>query len=128
MFGTQFLNDCPEELWGTLDLTAIAAELGALVVKLNGPRHWVIDGVGLKVNTVEPVLRDFNALLMCRLALRRASTEVISTRWTNAGWVGPNTRESPVPIMKSLRGRNGEGKQHIRTRGGASEYGRTEEL
>jgi hypothetical protein len=91
-----------------LDLTAIAAELGALVVKLklNRPRHWVIDGVGLKVNTVEPVLRDFNGLLMCRLALidmRRASTEVISTRWTNAGWVRPNTRESPVPIMKSLR-------------------------
>jgi hypothetical protein len=100
VFGTQFLNDCPEELWGTLDRTAIAAELGALVVKFNGPRHWVIDGVGRKVNTVEPVLRDFNGLLMCRLALidmRRASTEVISTRWTNAGWVGPNTRESPRP-------------------------------
>ena len=60
MFGTQFLNDCPEELWGTLDRTAIAAELDALVVKLNGPRHWVIDGVDRKVNSVEPVLRVFN--------------------------------------------------------------------
>jgi hypothetical protein len=69
VFGTQFLNECPKELWDTLDPSAIAADLGALVVKLNGPRHWVIDGVGQKVNTLEPVLREFNGLLMRRLAL-----------------------------------------------------------
>ena len=69
VFGTQFLNDCPQDLWDTLDPSAIATELGALVVKLNGPRHWVIDGIGQKVNTLEPVLREFNGLLMRRLAL-----------------------------------------------------------
>ena len=68
VFGTQFLNECPQELWDTLDPVAIAADLGALVVKLNGPRHWVIDGIGQKVNTLEPVLREFNGLLMRRLA------------------------------------------------------------
>ena len=40
MFGTQFLNECPQELWGSLDATAIAEDMGAVVVKLNGPRHW----------------------------------------------------------------------------------------
>ena len=51
VFGTQFLNDCPQELWDGLDPSAVAAELGAVAVKLNGPRHWVIDGIGQKVNT-----------------------------------------------------------------------------
>ncbi len=69
VFGTQFLNDCPQELWDGLEPSAIAADLGASVVKLNGPRHWVIDGIGQKVNTLEPVLRDFNGLQMRRLAL-----------------------------------------------------------
>ena len=69
VFGTQFLNDCPQELWDGLDSSAIAADLGALAVKLNGPRHWVIDGIGQKVNTQEPVLREFNGLRMRRLAL-----------------------------------------------------------
>src|ERR1700692_1358369 len=36
VYGTQMLNDCPQELWGTLDAAAIAEELGALLVKLNG--------------------------------------------------------------------------------------------
>ena len=69
VFGTQFLNECPQELWDGLDPTALAEELGAVMVKLNGPRHWVLDGMGTKVNAMEPVLRDFNGLLMRRLAV-----------------------------------------------------------
>lgn len=68
VFGTQMLNDCPQELWGSLDPESIAAELGAVTVKLNGPRYWVIDGIGQKVAVVEPVLRDFNGLTMRRIA------------------------------------------------------------
>lgn len=69
VFGTQFLNECPQELWDALDPSAISAELGALLVKLNGPRRWVIDGIGQKVNTLEPVLHEFGGLLMRRLAI-----------------------------------------------------------
>jgi hypothetical protein len=68
VFGTQMLNDCPQELWATLDATAIAQELGALLVKLNGPRYWTLDGLGQKVPVVDPVLRDFQGLSMRRLA------------------------------------------------------------
>ena len=60
VYGTQMLNDCPQDLWETLDADVIAAEMGAVAVKLNGPRHWMIDGLGTKVAVVEPVLRDFN--------------------------------------------------------------------
>jgi hypothetical protein len=68
VFGTQFLHDCPQEWWDALDAAAIAADLGAVAVKLNGPRHWVIDGMGMKVNTMEPVIRDFGGMDMRRLA------------------------------------------------------------
>lgn len=68
VFGTQMLNDCPQELWSTLVAADIAAELGAVFVKLNGPRHWVLDGLGTKVAPVEPVLREFNGLLTRRIA------------------------------------------------------------
>lgn len=68
VYGTQMLNDCPQELWESLDAAAIAEEMGAAMVKLNGPRHWVLDGLGTKVAVVEPVLRDFNGLTMRRIA------------------------------------------------------------
>jgi hypothetical protein len=69
VFGTQFLNDCPQDLWDGLDAPAIAEEMGAVAVKLNGPRYWVLDGMGVKVNAMEPVLREFGGLLMRRLAV-----------------------------------------------------------
>ena len=69
VYGTQMLNDCPAELWDTLVADDIAAEMGALYVKLNGPRHWVLDGLGSKVAPIEPVLREFNGLLMRRIAV-----------------------------------------------------------
>ena len=69
MYGTQMLNDCPQELWETLDAAAIAAEMGAVMVKLNGPRYWMLDGLGQKVAVVEPVFRDFNGITMRRIAM-----------------------------------------------------------
>ncbi|MGA0863179.1 MAG: hypothetical protein ACO3RB_04730 [Ilumatobacteraceae bacterium] len=68
VYGTQMLNDCPAESWDTLVADDIAKDLGAVAVKLNGPRYWVLDGLGTKVAPVEPVLREFNGLLMRRIA------------------------------------------------------------
>ncbi len=69
VYGTQFLNECPQEQWDGLDAAALAEELGAVVVKLNGPRYWTIDGIGTKVAVREPVLREFNGILMRRIAV-----------------------------------------------------------
>ncbi len=68
VFGTQLINDCPQELWETLDATEIAAVMGAIGVKLNGPRYWTLDAFGQKVAVAEPVLRDFNGITMRRIA------------------------------------------------------------
>ena len=68
VYGTQMLNDCPQELWEKLDADAIAKEMGAVFVKLNGPRQWVLDGLGTKVAPVEPVLREFGGIMFRRIA------------------------------------------------------------
>jgi len=69
VYGTQMLNDCPQEQWQTLDADAIAKEMGAVFAKLNGPRHWLLDGLGTKVAVVKPVFRDFNGITMRRIAV-----------------------------------------------------------
>lgn len=68
VYGTQMLNDCPQELWEKLDAAVIAKEMGAVFVKLNGPRQWVLDGLGTKVAPVEPVLREFGGIMFRRIA------------------------------------------------------------
>ncbi len=68
VYGTQMLNDCPQELWETLDADAIAKDMGAIFVKLNGPRYWLLDGLGSKVAVVDPVFKDFNGIQMRRIA------------------------------------------------------------
>jgi hypothetical protein len=80
VYGTQMLNDCPAELWDTLDAEVIAKELESFTVKLNGPRHWMLDGLGTKVNALEPIFRDFNGLQMRRIAVIRFQPgEVVAT-------------------------------------------------
>ncbi len=39
------MSDCPEDQWTTLDATAIAAERGAVLALLNGPRYWTLDSI-----------------------------------------------------------------------------------
>ena len=51
VWNTLGLNDCPQEAWDALDAGAIAAERGALVALLNGPRRWTLD-------TIVPVATD----------------------------------------------------------------------
>jgi hypothetical protein len=82
VYGTQLLNDCPQNLWETLVPEVICEELGALIVKLNGPRYWVLDGLGSKGTPLEPVLREFNGLLMRRIAVLALGTNPAQVPYT----------------------------------------------
>ena len=57
VYGTQQLNDCPQEAWDAIDTAVVATEFGAIAAVKNGPRHWVIDAleVGEGGFTNEPV-------------------------------------------------------------------------
>jgi hypothetical protein len=68
VYGTQMLNDCPQDLWETLSADAIAKDMGAVFAKLNGPRYWQLDGLGSKVAVVDPVFKNFNGIQMRRIA------------------------------------------------------------
>ena len=68
VYVTQMLNDCPQELWEMLNADEITKDMGAVFVKLNGPRYWVLDGLGSKVAVVDPVFKDFNGIQMRRIA------------------------------------------------------------
>ena len=68
VYGTQMLNDCPQEVWESLDADVITKDMGAVFVKLNGPRYWLLDGLGSKVAVVDPVFKDFNGIQMRRIA------------------------------------------------------------
>ncbi len=69
VYGTQMINDCPQELWERLEPDAIAKELEAVLVKLNGPRYWMLDGLGSKAQPIEPIMREFGGIMMRRIAV-----------------------------------------------------------
>ena len=43
VWGTQSLNDCPQAQWAALNSEQIKSEYGAVLVKMNGPRYFIVD-------------------------------------------------------------------------------------
>src|SRR5262245_8368191 len=58
------LNDCPGDQWLALEATALAQELGATAVILNGPRYFLMDAV----TAVTGPVRSFHGIQMRRAA------------------------------------------------------------
>jgi hypothetical protein len=67
VFNSFPMNQCPDELWRALDAETLAKESSATFAILNGPRYWLMDGIG-KVANVHPVMRDFGGIEMRRVA------------------------------------------------------------
>jgi len=64
VFNTIGLNDCPPAKWEAIDAGALAQELGARAVILNGPRHFLMDSA-----TGDPGrVRSFDGLRMRKVA------------------------------------------------------------
>ena len=68
VWGTQGLNDCPQEPFDALDPAGIASQLGANLAVLNGPRYWVLDRI--VANELAGTLqeRDFGGIEMRSIA------------------------------------------------------------
>jgi len=64
VYNTMGLNDCPSALWNRLDARQLAKLYGAKEVKLNGPRHWVIDGLTASGDTVDGRVVDVGGIQM----------------------------------------------------------------
>ena len=67
VYNTYPLNLCPADKWTALDPKAIAAQYGAAVAMLNGPRHWMINHVE-KVGESSFQKADFGGIEMYKQA------------------------------------------------------------
>jgi len=67
VYNTFPLNDCPAELWDTLDAQKIASENHAAAALLNGPRYWLMSSIG-KHGREAQERKTFGGLQMIRQA------------------------------------------------------------
>ena len=68
VWNTYGLNNCPPGPWQALDEKALATELGALAVRLNGPRYWLIDRASIRLAPGMGQIRTFGSLRMREIA------------------------------------------------------------
>ena len=68
VYNTLGLNDCPGQAWASLDAFVLATQLGARLVKLNGPRYWVIDAISGGGSTLAGQTAEFGGIQMTQRA------------------------------------------------------------
>jgi hypothetical protein len=68
VWNTYGLNNCPPGPWQALDEKAVATELGALAVRLNGPRYWLIDRASIRLAPGMGQIHSFGSLRMREIA------------------------------------------------------------
>jgi haloalkane dehalogenase len=69
VWGTQGLNDCPQEAFAGIDPAAVAADLGVSIALPNGPRYWVLDDIVANELAGSGERRAFNGIEMRSVAL-----------------------------------------------------------
>ena len=69
VWNTMGLNDCPQDAWEAIDLSAVRAQLRAAEVATNGPRYWVLDGIAPGEMTGSLEVRDLDGVEMRSIAL-----------------------------------------------------------
>ena len=66
VWNTYGLNACPDALWRATDAGAVAGELGALGVIMNGPRYWLMDRASVELAPGLGTVRTFSSGLDMR--------------------------------------------------------------
>ena len=81
VWNTLKLNRCPEARWDAVDAGALAKELGATAVVLNGPRHFLMDSVTASTGRVHS-FAGLRARKVATIPIRSAS-DLVSTPYTD---------------------------------------------
>ena len=68
VYNTITLNDCPAAQWTQLNAEVLSRQLDATLVKLNGPRFWVMNRIDGKGDTVSGKVVDFGGIQMRQVA------------------------------------------------------------
>ncbi|MFO0580143.1 MAG: hypothetical protein U1A78_39725 [Polyangia bacterium] len=69
VYNTLGLNECPAEAWAKLSAEALAKQYGAKLVKLNGPRYWVLNKLVGAGDTASGQVADFGGIQMKRVGM-----------------------------------------------------------
>ncbi len=64
VYNTIGLNDCPSDVWAKLEAEQLAKQFNAQVVKLNGPRYWVLNKLIGSGATADGKIVDFGGIQM----------------------------------------------------------------
>ncbi|MEW7290288.1 hypothetical protein [Aquimarina sp. 2304DJ70-9] len=64
VYNTIGLNKLPSNLWKKLNADVLAEKYGAKIVKLNGPRYWVLNSIQGSGKTVNGKTADFGGIEM----------------------------------------------------------------
>src|SRR5262249_7398448 len=68
VWNTYQLNKCPPGVWQAENPNALATELGALAIRLNGPRYWLVDRARIRLAPRMGQIRSFGSLRMREIA------------------------------------------------------------
>lgn len=68
VWGTQGLNDCPQDTFDAIDPVAVVAEMGVTAAIPNGPRYWVLDEIVANELAGSGEIRDFGGIEMRSIA------------------------------------------------------------
>ncbi|MFN8441171.1 MAG: hypothetical protein U0175_10400 [Caldilineaceae bacterium] len=69
VYNTLGSNACPADLWAKLDSEALKQQYGAVAVKLNGPRYWVLNSIVGGGATATGKVVDFGGIEMTQRAV-----------------------------------------------------------
>ncbi len=81
VWNTIGLNECPAAKWESLDASSLAAERGAALVILNGPRYWLMDSATGSLGRMQ----SFHGLRMRKAATIpiRSASDLIQSPYTD---------------------------------------------
>ena len=91
VYNTLGLNDCPPTVWDKITEDAMRKRFGALMVVLNGPRHFVMDAIGAEGGTASGATVDAGGLALTARATIKLRLDALSLERCVArrGWVEP---------------------------------------
>lgn len=69
VYNTLGFNECPADLWAGLDAQALKEAYGAVDIRINGPRYWVINEIDGEGDTANGKVVDFGGIEMALRAV-----------------------------------------------------------
>ncbi len=83
VYNTIGLNTCPEDLWSRITVDSVKKETGAKFVKLNGPRHWVVDNF-VNSRLQNQTIRNFGGISMREAGILDVHLNMLSAASTSS--------------------------------------------